>query len=205
MARTWGLTDWADWLSLYATGPSVFWGTLLVSSIYLAIAFGLPFLIEHTKKNTAVVVVPICVAFIIAVAVYGQHEISFDSDRHVTEAQRAKIKEIVGPVASTFPRALSVAAADNPESNAYAIELMIAFGLAGLKIESLNSATLIPRPMRALSPNVRGVFFEVHDPNNLPHEVQILRNALANAYITTVLYYTPQLGEDNYLLTVGLK
>ena len=75
-ARKWGLTDWADWLSLYATGPHVFWGVILVSFIYLVLAFGLPFLIENTKRTTAAVVVPITVAIIIAIAVYGQHEIS---------------------------------------------------------------------------------------------------------------------------------
>ncbi len=126
-------------------------------------------------------------------------------ERHVTESQKAKIKDIIGPVASTFPRALSVAAADNPEANAYAIELMIAFGQAGLKIETLDPHTLIPRPMRALSPNVKGVFFEVHDPNNLPQEVTILSKALQNAGIPPKFYTTPQLGPDNYLLTVGLK
>ena len=70
-ARKFGLIDSADWLARHATGPRVFWTTVLVSVIYLAIAFGLPFLIRHTRKNTAVVVVPITVAFIVVGAVSG--------------------------------------------------------------------------------------------------------------------------------------
>ena len=66
-------------LGQHATGPHVFWSVVLVSFVYLAIAFGLPFLIEHTKKSTAIIVVPISVACIVAVAVYGQHTISYRS------------------------------------------------------------------------------------------------------------------------------
>jgi hypothetical protein len=75
-ARKWGLTDWADWLAEHATGPRVFWSVMLISAVYLAIAFGLPFLIKHTKRSVATVVVPLCVALIVVVAAVGQYAIS---------------------------------------------------------------------------------------------------------------------------------
>src|ERR1700676_1113178 len=72
-AKKWGLDGWVDWLGQHATGPRVFWSAIFVTVIYVAIAFGLPSLIKHTKKNTATVVVPISVAFIVIGAVYGGH------------------------------------------------------------------------------------------------------------------------------------
>jgi hypothetical protein len=204
-ARKWGLTDWADWLSQYATGPRVFWTVALISLVYLAIAFAIPYLIKRAKKNTAIVAVPISVAVIVAVAVFGQYEISIPSERHITELQRSRLKEILGPVAPNFPRALSVAAADNPESNGYAIELMIALGQAGLKIASLNENMLVPAPMRALAPNVRGAFFQVHDPENPPQEAKDISKALTAAGITTNIYNNQNFPDMDYALTVGLK
>jgi len=204
-ARKWGLTDWADWLSLYATGPHVFWGVILVSFIYLVLAFGLPFLIENTKRTTAAVVVPITVAIIIAIAVYGQHEISFDPDRHVTERQRAKLKEIIGPIAGAFPRALTVAAAENPEADGYAIELMVALALAGMKLVSFSDKMVAPMPMKALSTSVKGVFLQVPDRMNPPNEPRKLAEALNGADINTHFATNPDLSADNYILTVGLQ
>ena len=70
-ARKWGLTDWAEWLAQYATGPRVFWTVVLFSGVYLAIVFGLPALIERTKKNVAAVIVPVSVTAILIIVLYA--------------------------------------------------------------------------------------------------------------------------------------
>jgi hypothetical protein len=204
-ARKWGLTAWADWLSLYATGPRVFWGTVLISSIYLATAFVLPYLIRHTSKNAATVAVPSIVAAIVIVAGYGQYEIGLLGERHVTEYQRAKLKEILSPIAGNFPRALVVAAIDTPEAQGYASEMMGALGAAGLKIVTLDShGTMAPTIMRAIGTGIKGVFFQVKDPSSPTAEVRTLENALGAVNIRVRFMHNVDFPDSDYVLTIGI-
>ncbi len=206
-ARKFGLANQADWLSLHATGPRVFWGVVLVSIVYLLIAFIIPSLIRRAQKDRAAIAVPMLVGLIVVVALYGQNQLLFaSSDRHLNEYQRAKLKDDLAPLASNFPRAIAVMAAEaNPEASGYAVEIMIALAQAGLKVASSNQRFPQPFRMTAGDPSVRGVFFQVHDSRNIPKEVQLLRNALQDADISTVLYNNPDLLEADYAFTVGLK
>ena len=63
----------------------------------------------------------------------GQYISDLTRERHLTESQRAKLKELLAPDVAVFTRPIDVAAADNPEASGYAIELMIALTQAGLK------------------------------------------------------------------------
>jgi hypothetical protein len=205
-ARKWGLVDWADWLSLYATGPRVFWGAILVSFIYLVIAFGIPALIKHASKNAAIVAVPFIVTAVLVISAYGQYEIGFSGERHVSEYQRTKLKESLSPIAANFPRALVISAIDTPEAQGYASELMTALGLAGLKIVTLDShGIMAPAIMRAIGTGVRGVFFQVKDPTHPPEEVQTLKKVLYSANIKVGLGFNVEFPEKDYILTVGLQ
>lgn len=56
-ARKFGLTEWADWLGLYATAPRVFWSAVLISFVYLMIAFIIPAIVKQTKREVAVIAV----------------------------------------------------------------------------------------------------------------------------------------------------
>jgi hypothetical protein len=121
-AKKWGLDGWVDWLGQHATGPRVFWSAIFVTVIYVAIAFGLPSLIKHTKKNTATVVVPISVAFIVIGAVYGGHLIGLSGPNSaeltpdsltkllppkypLTDAERSRLIAVLNafPEGSRFP------------------------------------------------------------------------------------------------------
>ncbi len=204
-ARTFGLTDLAEYLGIYATGSRVFWGTILISFVYVAIAFVIPALMKSLQRDRAVVAVPISVALIVAVAVYGQYAISYPAERHISEHQRAKLKEILSPIASDFPRALAVAAVNDPEANAYAIELMTALALTGIKVVSTDTHILVPTIIRALTPNVRGVFFQVRDPKNPPQEVKQLADAMNEAGIAVNFYNNVDFPDTDYALSVGLK
>jgi hypothetical protein len=204
-ARTWGLTDWAEWLSLYATGPRVFWGAALVSSVYIAIAFIVPFLIRRASKDSAVVAVPMIVSIIVIVAVFGQYEMAISGERHVSEYQRAKLKESLSPVAANFPRALLVAAIDTPEAQGFAAELMTGLALAGIKIATLDrhGTTMAPTIMRAIG-QVKGIFFQVKDPKNPPAEVATLKKALESASMHVHFMPNVDFPDSDYVLTVGL-
>ena len=49
-ASKWGLTNWAEWLNQYATGPKVFWSVILFSIVYLMVAFVIPAIIRRALK-----------------------------------------------------------------------------------------------------------------------------------------------------------
>ena len=204
-ARTWGLTDWADWLSIYATGPRVFWGCALVSFAYLAIAFGLPALIKRSSKDLASVIVPFVVAFLVIVTVFGMNRLASSGERHVSEYQRLKIKEGLPPAAANFPRPLTVASVDTPEANGYAAEIMSALNLAGLKIVTGGTHGMIvpPTTMKSIGTGIRGVFFQVKNPKNPPEEVDTIKKALESAGIRVGLLPNPDFPEADYLLTVA--
>jgi hypothetical protein len=203
-ARKFGLADQAEWLSLHINGPRVFWAAFLVSLIYLAIAFVIPALIRRAKTDRAAIIVPMLVAAVVVVALYGQYEVlSANSDRHLNEYQRAKLKETLSPVASKFSEPIKVAAHESdPESTGYAIEIMIVFSKAGLKVASTNQRLPVPFRMAALDTKVRGVFFQVLDAKHIPAEVELLRGALKNADINSVLYNNPDLRDTDYALVV---
>ena len=44
-----------------------------------------------------------------------------EPDRHLSQWQKAKLKEVLEPEATSFRKAVEVAAADNAESRGYAI------------------------------------------------------------------------------------
>ena len=94
-ARKFGLTEWADWLSLYATAPRVFWSAILISFVYLMIAFIIPMLVKQTKRDVAVVAVPIVVALVVAVAVAAFVEVAIAGVRQLgrTPHQRISAEE----------------------------------------------------------------------------------------------------------------
>jgi hypothetical protein len=60
--------------------------------------------------------------------------------------------------------------------------------------------------MRALNPNVRGVFFQIRNIHNIPLEVTNLFRIFGDVGITATFYSNPDLKADaDYALTVGLK
>jgi hypothetical protein len=124
-AKRFGLADWADWLSIYATGPRVFWVAAIISIIYFIIAFGIPFIIKRASSNISAILVPIIVVAILCIAVLGQSKFDLLGERHVSEYQRSKLKEILQPISHNFARALTVAAIDTSEAQGYASEIMI--------------------------------------------------------------------------------
>jgi hypothetical protein len=205
-ARRFGLSDWADWINQYATGPRVFSSIVLISVIYLAIAFGLPAIIKHTKQNTAMVVVPVAVTLILLVAGYGAYHVGFDvAERHVTQFQKAKLKEELASDIGIFKGLLEVRAADNPEARGYAMEIMAALHSAGMNVASSNSAHLAPFEMRAYGPNIKGVFILVADMQRKPKEAEVLADALNTSGIATHWGTHSGYWVDTYSLTVGLK
>ena len=111
----------------------------------------------------------------------------------------------MSPVAVNFPRALAVGAVLDPEADAYAIELMTALALTGLKVASINNKMLAPLNIRALSPHVQGVFFQVRDPVNPPNEVKTLVDALEKSGIRVRYANNVDFPESDYALSVGLR
>jgi hypothetical protein len=203
-ANRWGLTNWADWLSVYATGPRVFWGIVLISFLYLATAFWLPALIKRASRDFASVAVPFAVAFIVVVTIFGSYALSSSGERHVSEYQRIKIKEVLSPIAASFPRALTVASVDTPEANGYA-ELMIALNLAGLKIQTGATHGIIAPPgaMKSIGTGIRGVFFQVRNPQVPPSEALSIKKALEEAGIRIAMFPNPDFPEADYILTIA--
>lgn len=121
--------------------------------------------------------------------------------------QKDKLREAVEPLSLNYFRAITVAAADSPEANGYAIEIMNALVQDGLKIQTIATTMLVPFPMRVLNTNVKGIFFQVLDPNNPPQEAKDLLMAFVKADIKVApqWYENSKLAKDNYILTVGLK
>ena len=127
------------------------------------------------------------------------------TERHVTETQRADLKRYLAPDAASFTHILDVAAAQNPEATGYAIELMTALALAGLKVRTLDTNIIRPIPMNALNTGVKGVFILVVDQKQPPKEAATLFDALNKSGIKTTYWYAPQFFLDQYSLTVGLR
>jgi len=109
-ARKWGLTDWAEWLAQYATGPRVFWTVVLFSGVYLAIVFGLPALIERTKKNVAAVIVPVSVTAILIIILYAWSLITPRSPPqwNITPEQDDELKVALSEAANKYNVVISV-------------------------------------------------------------------------------------------------
>jgi hypothetical protein len=150
-----------------------------------------------------VVAVPVIVAIIVIIAVFGQYEMAISGERHVSEYQRAKLKETLSPVAANFPRALLVAAIDTPEAQGYASELMTGLALAGIKIVTIDRhGTMAPTIMRAIG-SVKGIFFQVKDPKNPPAEVVTLKKALEGTGMNVHFMPNVDFPDSDYVLTVG--
>ena len=104
-----------------------------------------------------------------------------------------------------FDKAITVFAADNPETNGFAVDIMRMLLSAHLSVQSQSNYALVPYPMRALNTNVRGVILQVEDPNNIPAQAKVLADTFSSINITVRFYITPQLPtKDNYALTIGL-
>jgi hypothetical protein len=172
---------------------------------------------KETEKVISVVgwvFVGICVALITSVYMFESfvtqtHIIQLvdeaAKERHVTSVQKQQIKEALAPALSNFPVPITVSAADNPEANGYAIEIMKALAEAGAKVQSQTLGMVAPFPMRALDTGVKGIFFQVRDRNNPPIEVRTLILVFAAADIKSTIYNDPVLSDRGYILTIGLK
>jgi len=178
--------------------PAPAFSAVLISIVYILPAFIIPSLIRRARRDRAAIAVPLSVGLILVFALYGQNEILFaSSDRHLDEYQRSKLKADLAPIASSFPRAIVVMAA---EASGYATEIMIALAQAGVKVASTNQRLPQPFRMTANDTGVRGVFFQVHDSGSIPQEVGLLRGALKDADVATVVYNNPDLQEADYAL-----
>lgn len=183
-ARKFGLINSADWLARHATGPRVFWTTVLVSVVYLAIAFGLPFLIRHTRKNTAVVVVPISVAFIVVGAVSGLYIIQDALEarigrlepRTITAEQRDQIVKFVQvPAGSSY---VMVIASDMDCTDCY----QYAIDFQGILFDAHWRHEMV-RVMAHRGSSPKGVAIETPDPSAPLPEAIALAHGLTAAGI----------------------
>ena len=153
------------------------------------------------------------VSTVVLVAGYGYFEIRVSEvaadnsrgDRHIDPQAYLNLINYLRPIASEFTRGIDVDSVDTPEANAYAIEIMRAMVQGGLKVQSQNFGMLVPQIMRALSPKVRGVFFQVKDTVHPPKEAVDLANAFLVANIQTSYANNAMLGPDNYRLSIGLR
>jgi hypothetical protein len=126
-------------------------------------------------------------------------------DRHLSEDQKERLKTLLKTFKDSYGRELAVAAVDNPEANQYAVELMTAFKEGGVPVHSESTAMLIPAPVRALSTEVRGVSFQVHEIVAPPDEVRNLISTFAKVGIKVDIWADSMLGPRDYVLTIGLK
>jgi hypothetical protein len=136
---------------------------------------------------------------------YGLYLSTTPEDRHITEIQRAQLKDALAPMLPKLSTQILVCSADNPEASNYAVELMAALTQAGLKIHSMSSEMAIPCPIRILSPKLTGVAFLVSNPNDPPSEVKTLTWALANAGVRAGSWSINDFGPSDYAIMVGMK
>lgn len=198
-----GLVDWANWLSQYATAPRVFWTVILFSVVYVAIVFGIPFLIDNTKTSTAVVAVPIGVALIVMIAVGGQYFIGLQQTaaRSMTQAEFAKLVNTFSPIASEFPNLLVDAVASSDDAAGYAQLFMIAFHRAGITVEGVKpndeNGILYPSLASVQSPQMKGLFIGVQNSNSPPAVAIRFHGALAEVgYQARFLTWGSMKGND---------
>jgi hypothetical protein len=157
------------------------------------------------SSNIAAFAVPVTVTILLLLAAYGQYEFATSGERHITDDQRAKLKEVLAPILPELSTQILVCSVDNPEANNYAVELMAALTQAGLKIRSMSSEMVIPCPIRTLTPKLTGVAFMVSNPSDPPNEVKTLTWVLANAGIKASTWSVNDFRPSDYVLTVGLK
>jgi hypothetical protein len=100
-----GWDDLAAWLQRHATGPRAFWGTVIACVIYGVIVWGLPALIYRTKKQIAVILVPIATLFIVACVATGSFVIGSQNqvDWQLTTSQRQDLLEALNAAPEKFP------------------------------------------------------------------------------------------------------
>jgi hypothetical protein len=135
----------------------------------------------------------------------GQYVTDLTSERHVTEAQRVKLKEILAPNGDLFKRSVDVAAASSPEAGGFAIDLMSALDFAGLKATIKDPRNPTPPIELKAYGAIRGVYIIVANPDNPPKEASVLLDALNQVGIKTVYSKNLDFWIDNYVVAVGPK
>jgi hypothetical protein len=99
-----GWEELAGWLERYATGPRVFWATITVSVVYGAIVWGIPALIYRTRKQTAVILVPLATLFIVACVGVGGFLIGRQEvDWQLRSSQRRDLLDALNAAPERFP------------------------------------------------------------------------------------------------------
>jgi hypothetical protein len=207
-ARKWGLTDIAAWFDRYATGPRIFWSVIVITALYLFIAFALPFLIQHTRKKTAAVIVPVAVAVTILVAAYGQYALSFPAERHLTAEQIKKIEEVFNK--SDPPFKIMVFAVESPEAITYGREFMIILHSAGQTIngkapDSPTNELGAPLPGRIYATQFHGILVGAKPNADLTASPEAIRfhDALVKAGFAPMYLGHEGLGPEGFNLFIG--
>jgi hypothetical protein len=199
-ARKLGLTDWADWFAQFATGSRVFWSVLLISLVYLAIAFGLPFLIKHTKRDTAAVAVPVSVALILIVTLYGWHSIGAVSQWYISPKQENNLKAALAASSVRFVVPITVvpAAPSDAMDVAYKIKDIIGGSNGwGAVVSVIGDAQYSPHNIGLLIAVARGTNA---DQNQSAHALKDIFDA-ADLHPTYV--YDPFVSDGEVKIVIG--
>lgn len=99
---------------------------------------------------------------------------------------------------------LTVVSVDLPEADGYAIQIMDAFRAGGIISQSTIPMQSAPIPMRALTPDVKGVFIQVKDPKRPSQLAERTRKVLTDAGVKVGYYTNPTLVDPGFALTIGL-
>jgi len=197
-------------LSLVVGSP-FFGGGLMVAGISYLLLVGEP---KRTVRSVWWVRIGWIVTAILFLSVCGTLEAAYVGkllrpERHLTASQREILGAEGARMAKTYfkdgkPIALSVAAADNPETNAFAIEIIKALGANNkMQFVSVVPGTIAPIPMRVLDLGVHGISIQTHDPKKPPPLAIQLHDALGRAGIPAA--YGPNLTmvAGAFMLAVG--
>ena len=131
-----------------------------------------------------------------------QRHLTLDQQRIITSEARALSPYFYYPDGKRAI-GLTVMAVDTPEANAYAIQIMRAL-IVG-KIATVSTpGILAPLPMRLLSPNLRGIFFQVRDIKNKPALEEKVAQIFTDAHISVGYATNPGLKPTDFILSVGL-
>jgi hypothetical protein len=128
------------------------------------------------------------------------------TERHLSPAQIDTITREARALAPSYkndkgPLALLVFAVDTPEADGYAIEIMRAFQIGGIGTTTSLPGATAPNVLRALDTQVRGVFFEVPNPDRPPELAVKTAKILSDAGIAT--HYTRTNGMGGFSLAIG--
>jgi hypothetical protein len=202
-ARWLGFTNLPEWINQKAADNNIIIAAALLALVYLIVVFVVPRITTIFMRRGVSSLILTIFFFIGGITWYYIGNISVD--RHISATQRAEIRDALLPHATEFSIPIMVSSADAPEPNGYAIEIMMALSNAGLPVASTSPNFMSPMPMRALTPRIRGVFFQVKTRDHPPEQVVMLREALARAQMSSRLALNTSLGDDSYILTIGLR